>query len=60
MDLESFYQDKTVLVTGGVGSIGSFLVREILKHEPHSVRIFDNNESGLFDLEQDLSSRRIR
>jgi len=60
MDLGSFYHGKTVLVTGGVGSIGSFLVREILEHEPHSVRIFDNNESGLYDLEQDLSSNRIR
>ncbi len=55
MDLKSYYGGKTVLITGGVGSIGSYLVREILKYEPNSVRIFDNNESGLFDLEQDLS-----
>lgn len=60
MDLNSFYCGKTVLVTGGVGSIGSFLVREILKHDPKSVRVFDNNESGLFDLEQDLASKKIR
>lgn len=60
MDLESFYRGKTILVTGGVGSIGNYLVREILKYEPHSIRIFDNNESGLFDLDQELQSRKIR
>lgn len=60
MDLKSFYRGKTLLVTGGVGSIGSFLVRELLKYEPWSVRIFDNNESGLFDLGQDLQSEKIR
>ena len=60
MDLKNFYHGKTVLVTGGVGSIGSFLVREILKYDPHSVRVFDNNETGLFDLEQDLDYKKIR
>jgi FlaA1/EpsC-like NDP-sugar epimerase len=60
MDLKKYYHGKTVLVTGGVGSIGSFLVREILKYDPHSVRVFDNNETGLFDLEQDLASKKIR
>lgn len=60
MDLKSYYHGKTVLVTGGVGSIGSYLVREILKFDPKSVRVFDNNESGLFDLEQELGPRKIR
>lgn len=60
MDLKNYYHGKTILVTGGVGSIGSFLVREILKYDPHSVRVFDNNETGLFDLEQDLASKKIR
>lgn len=40
---------KTVLVTGGVGSIGSELVRRILTLTPKQVRIFDNNEFGLFE-----------
>jgi FlaA1/EpsC-like NDP-sugar epimerase len=60
MDSENYYHEKTVLVTGGVGSIGSYLVKEILKYDPHSVRVFDNNETGLFDLEQDLASKKIR
>ncbi|MBN2735016.1 MAG: polysaccharide biosynthesis protein [Methanomicrobiaceae archaeon] len=60
MDIADFYYGKTILVTGGVGSIGSFLVRELLKFEPKSIRVFDNNETGLFDLEQSLMSGKIR
>ena len=60
MDTATFYRGKRILVTGGVGSIGSHLVREILKYEPEYIRVFDNNESGLFDLEQELNSLKIR
>lgn len=60
MDLETFYPGKTILVTGGAGTIGSFVVRELLKYEPKSIRVFDNNETGLYDLEKDLSNPAIR
>ncbi|MBN1324544.1 MAG: polysaccharide biosynthesis protein [Methanotrichaceae archaeon] len=60
MDRESYYRGKTVLVTGGVGSIGSQLVRGLIQYHPQSVRILDNNETGLFDLEQELKSDLIR
>ncbi len=60
MDTASFYSGKRILVTGGVGSIGSHLVRELLKYDPENIRVFDNNESGLYDLEQELNSVKIR
>lgn len=59
-DFEKFYNGKTILVTGGAGSIGSEIVRSLLKLEPHAVRILDINETGLFDLEQELQSPKIR
>lgn len=60
MDIAEFYRGKTILVTGGAGSIGSFLVKELLKFEPNSIRVLDNNETGLFDIEQALKSDKIR
>lgn len=42
--------NKIVLVSGGVGSIGSTLVETIIKNfSPKQVRIFDNNEAQLFE-----------
>jgi UDP-N-acetylglucosamine 4,6-dehydratase len=58
--MKNYYKGKKILVTGGVGSIGSQLVRKLLTLEPEIIRIFDNNETGLFNLEQELHSDKIR
>ncbi|MFP8953867.1 UDP-N-acetylglucosamine 4,6-dehydratase family protein [Natrialbaceae archaeon A-arb3/5] len=47
---------KNILVTGGCGSIGSYLVKEILEHDPAVVRVLDNNEEGLFKLKKELGA----
>ena len=57
---KNYYKGKKILVTGGVGSIGSQIVRKLLTLDPTVIRIFDNNETGLFDLEQNLNSSKIR
>lgn len=59
-ELKSCYEGKTILVTGGVGSIGSELVRKLLEYNPKVVRILDNDETGLFDLREELQSKKIR
>ena len=48
-----------MLVTGGAGSIGTALVRILLKFNPQNVVLIDNNEGAIFDLEQDLRSSRL-
>jgi FlaA1/EpsC-like NDP-sugar epimerase len=58
--LKSFYSGKTILVTGGSGSIGSGVVRMLLGLDPASVRVLDVNENGIFNLVQELHSRRLR
>ncbi len=45
---------KSVLVTGAAGSIGSELCRQVLRFNPHSLLMLDNNESGLHDLAVEL------
>lgn len=47
---------KTILVTGAAGSIGSEIVRQLVAYLPASIILVDQAESGLFDLEFELSS----
>src|SRR3989338_649140 len=50
--------DKTILITGGVGSIGSELVKKILELNPKQVRIFDNNEFKLLESMQQYQKQQ--
>ena len=45
---------KTILVTGGGGSIGSELCRQIASHEPKQLIIFDIYENNAYEIQQDL------
>jgi FlaA1/EpsC-like NDP-sugar epimerase len=53
-ELREYYEGKTILVTGGAGSIGSEIVRKVLLYKPEVVRVLDNNETALFDLQHEL------
>lgn len=47
---------RRVLVTGGGGSIGSELVRQILRHDPGVVLVFDHDEESLYRLGRELAA----
>lgn len=51
---KAFYKDKVVLITGGGGSIGSELCRQLTKMEPKKVIILDVYENGVYDVQQEL------
>ncbi|HUH46279.1 MAG TPA: nucleoside-diphosphate sugar epimerase/dehydratase, partial [Arenibacter sp.] len=47
-------KDKVIMVTGGAGSIGSELARQIANYEYRSLIVIDQAESALYDLQQEL------
>jgi UDP-N-acetylglucosamine 4,6-dehydratase/5-epimerase len=58
--LKEMLKDKTILVTGGAGSICSVLVKKLLEYPIHSVRVLDINEHSLFKLQRSLNDKRLR
>ncbi|MBR4748792.1 MAG: polysaccharide biosynthesis protein [Abditibacteriota bacterium] len=50
----AYYRDKVILVTGGGGSIGSELCRQIAGMNPRRLVILDVYENGAYDIEQEL------
>ncbi len=50
----AYYKDKVILVTGGGGSIGSELCRQLAKMDPKEIIILDICENGAYDIQQEL------
>lgn len=53
----AWYRGKNVLITGGGGSIGSELARQIAKIGPSRLTLLDNYENGVYDIQQELKTR---
>lgn len=60
VDLDSilgYVQNKVVLVTGGGGSIGSELCRQVATHKPKQLILFDIYENNAYDIQQELKEK---
>ena len=57
--ISSELKNRVIMVTGGAGSIGSELVRQIVNYEYKSLIIIDQAESPLYDLQQELKQNGI-
>jgi len=53
-------KNKSILVTGGAGSIGSILVSKLLEYPIKSIRVLDIDEHALFKLNKKLNDSRLR
>lgn len=51
---DAYYRDKVILITGGGGSIGSELCRQLAKMQPKKIVILDVYENGAYDVQQEL------
>ena len=55
-DVFQYLNCKTILVTGGGGSIGSELCRQIARHNPKQLIIFDVYENNAYEIQQELKA----
>lgn len=58
--MKNIFRDKTILITGGTGSIGSQIVRQIIKMKPRLVKIFARDEYNHWLLEKELEEKYPR
>ena len=56
-NIKEEFNEKTILISGAAGSIGSEIVRQVVKYQPKKVILLDQSESGLYDLNQELLSK---
>ena len=52
--IEGYLRDRVVLITGAAGSIGAELCRQVAKFHPRKLIALDQDETGLFHIENDL------
>jgi FlaA1/EpsC-like NDP-sugar epimerase len=55
--VKNFIKDQVILVTGGGGSIGSELCRQVAQFQPRTLIIFERAENSLYEIEVDLKRR---
>lgn len=53
-EISAYLEGKVVLITGGGGSIGSELCRQIVLYKPKQLVILDNYENNIFEIENEL------
>lgn len=58
--IRSYLFEKTILITGGAGSIGSQIVLSVIEHNPTHIIIIDINENSLYNLELELKDLNIK
>lgn len=54
--IENFIKDKSVLITGAAGSIGSELSRQVARFKPDVLLLLDQDETGIFNISKELEN----
>ena len=55
--IETEISGKVIFITGGAGSIGSELARQVLSYKPHTLVLIDQAESPLYEIERELRGK---
>jgi len=58
-DIHKDLKNKEILITGGTGSIGLGLIKQLVKHSPKGIRIFTNDENSIFEAKRILGENPI-
>ena len=58
-NLSREFKGKNILITGGTGSIGMGLVKQLTKHKPKEIRVLSNDENSIVEAIENLGKNPI-
>ena len=58
-DLSREFNGKNILITGGTGSIGHGLIKQLIKFKPKQIRIFSNDENSIVEIKESIGNNKI-
>jgi len=58
--ISSFIKNKTILITGAGGSIGSEIVRQCIKFKASKIILLDHSEFNLYSIEQEVQDKNVK
>ena len=57
--IKTVYKNKNILVTGGTGSIGLALVKQLISCKPKSIKVLTNDENSIFDATNTIGENKL-
>ena len=58
-EVKNEFKNKVILITGGTGSIGLGLIKQLIKFKPRQIRIFSNDENSIVEVKESIGDRNI-
>ena len=58
-DLKKEFKGKSVLITGGTGSIGLGIIKQLINYQPRQIRIFSNDENSIVEIKELMGENKI-
>lgn len=55
--LKREFHNKKILITGGTGSIGTEIIKQLLKFQPNAIRVLSNDENSIFTTKKELGDK---
>ena len=59
LELKRQFKDKIILITGGTGSIGHGIIKQLINFKPKQIRVFTNDENSLVEIKESLDNNNI-
>ena len=57
--LKNEFKNKVILITGGTGSIGLGIIKQLMNFQPKQIRIFSNDENSIVEVKETIGNNKI-